>query len=1025
MRLALSRSFALSLLTVAPLAQFPLSPTLFKDLNVGPDPMSVGSSPGFLAADAGLVYFSAELPVVYRWPFVTDGTAAGTISLNEVSGTTYGHAYGSVLLPSGEVLLASNSQEYGAELFKIGPGIQGVQLVKDIWPGPDLGLFGGGSGTPSSFAIWQGEAWFFANNGATGDEIWRSDGTASGTVQVLDLVPNGGVTNGTNTIVPAAGKLFFTTTYPEKALWVLDSPGGTPQMLKVLASGTSQSYYMRPLANGVVFTAEDPALGEEPWFSDGTPAGTILLGDLNPGTPDSSARFIAHDDNRVWFEGFRNGEGYELFVTDGTPAGTKLVKDIQPGIGSGTFITTGVVYNGGLAFTANDGVHGHELWTSDGTEAGTVMVLDILPGPDSGYPFSYREWGGDLWFRATDGVSGIELWRSDGTVPGTQLFADFNPGPGDSHPGVLGGTDNYLIFTVDDGVHGHEPWITDGSVAGTSLLANLHPDPVSLPSNPGSFRRWQDQMLFRARTADEGIELWTSDGSAAGTQMIADLLPGPDSSNASPLVELPQGYLFSALTLGTGQELWITNGQAGGTSLVKHFDNGLSNAGISGSFTLGDQAYVRANDGVFFGLWRTDGTEAGTQPLVGMPSLTSMSLYAGAAFQGEFYFRANDGNVTGQELWKTDGTAVGTVPMGDIEPGPAHSFPGGFTEFQDRLYFWATTSAEGQEMWCTDGSVDGTQLFLDAYPGPDSGSPSEFVVIGDRMVFGAEDDVHGRELWVSDGTQAGTHLLFDLLPGVEGSGPRYLTRSGPYVFFWAFNAFELPQLFRTDGTVAGTVLVQSEPGTGQPFSLTPLTAVGDAGQVVFRYNDGVHGDELWISDGSGAGTYLLADSAPGVESSWPNEFARLGGQLFFSADDQLTGWELHAVELQEFGGWVSQPFGAGCGGSIASAGAMQLGSAVSIDAQVSAPLAPSLLYFSDEPAWAELAPGCGLHLANPKFLATTVADPNGFAQTALTIPNSPVLVGDPLYFQYAAVVVGGPFLGLIELTQGLEVVPAP
>jgi ELWxxDGT repeat protein len=103
-----------------------------------------------------------------------------------------------------------------------------------------------------------------------------------------------------------------------------------------------------------------------------------------------------------------DGYGIELWQTDGTPAGTTRVTDLNPGEGSsspGGFIVAGER----VFFSARDGEHGDEPWESDGTAAGTRRVQDINPGPFASMPYGLVS-GSNFFFAADDGVTGLEPW---------------------------------------------------------------------------------------------------------------------------------------------------------------------------------------------------------------------------------------------------------------------------------------------------------------------------------------------------------------------------------------------------------------------------------------------------------------------------------------------------------------------------------------------------------------------------------------------------------------------------------------
>ena len=159
---------------------------------------------------------------------------------------------------------------------------------------------------------------------------------------------------------------------PEGTVLLADLPGGpTGSMPKTLAIESSR----------VFFTADDGTHGRELWVSDGTREGTLLLGDLNPGPASSGPQqfelpdrttFVRHA-GRVFFTADDGTHGRELWATDGTPEGTVLLGDLRPGSDSSEVRVVGT-WGNRVVFTEDDGTHGRELWATDGTPEGTVML---------------------------------------------------------------------------------------------------------------------------------------------------------------------------------------------------------------------------------------------------------------------------------------------------------------------------------------------------------------------------------------------------------------------------------------------------------------------------------------------------------------------------------------------------------------------------------------------------------------------------------------------------------------------------
>jgi ELWxxDGT repeat protein len=443
-------------------------------------------------------------------------------------------------------------------------------LLADINPGA-------GPSFPQPMVVIGSTAYFAANDGTHGIELWRSDGTAAGTAMVADIVPGSGSSSPYN-LTNANGKLYFKANdgVHGTELWTSDGTAAGTRMVKDIYPGSYAGYFggsypnnsnPRELTNvngELFFTANDGTQGYELWKSDGTTAGTVMVADINPdninpgsGGPDH----LTNVNGELFFEANDDMHGYELWKSDGTVAGTILVEDIYPGsswVGNGY---VGYFYvpnssspsnltnvNGTLYFTANDGTHGNELWKSDGTAAGTSMVNDIYPGyfggtlyPNNSNPTQLTNVNGTLYFTATDGIHGYELWKSDGTPAGTAMVADINPGS--SSPSKLTNVNGELYFSANDGTHGAELWKSDGTAAGTTMVADINPGTTinwyytgtygtfsrslfNNYSNPDNLTNVNGELYFTADDGTHGVELWKSDGTAAGTNMVQDIYSG-------------------------------------------------------------------------------------------------------------------------------------------------------------------------------------------------------------------------------------------------------------------------------------------------------------------------------------------------------------------------------------------------------------------------------------------------------------------------------------------------------------------
>lgn len=395
-----------SLLPIAGIcAQAMPTVALVKDINPGAAGcylnglVNVGGDVYFLAADA------AHGLEVWR----TDGTSAGTsLVVDLYPGPNSGaNAVGRI----GDKILVMGG--YGPSNTPYSIYLSDGTAAGTVVLRSGLSHIGAGF----SEAI-DGVVYFGAGTPSTGLELWRTDGTTAGTYFVKETHP-GPITGGAYgmTELPNRPGYFVFSGSISSSLWLSN---GTASGTIQLVSGLGPYQFTR-FKNELLFFGFTLANGRELWKTDGTLAGTVQVAEIRPGSGYGAgfSNGLVVMGDKVYFAGNDGVTGTELWESDGTAAGTHLVKDIYPG-GAASLPSQMVGFGSRkFYFSAWDGVVGRELWESDGTPAGTQLVADINPGPGDGISQdgAYVEPRNDilrvdnrLLFMGRQPASGPELW---------------------------------------------------------------------------------------------------------------------------------------------------------------------------------------------------------------------------------------------------------------------------------------------------------------------------------------------------------------------------------------------------------------------------------------------------------------------------------------------------------------------------------------------------------------------------------------------------------------------------------------
>ena len=444
-----------------------------------------------------------------------------------------------------------------------------IVQVKDIFPGsvaatPPATIPVQNSGTPTTLFDYSGLLLFRATDGINGVELWKSDGSAAGTTLVKDI--NSVVNSNGN---PAnftlfGGNVFFSATTGNTVtgteLYKTNGTSSGTVLIKDINVGTSDSNPSNLIVltpNIMVFGATDGTTGVELFKTDGIASGTINVIDY-PGTSGSIQWIETLGTNAIMGQ-MAGTTGLELYKSDATMANSSLILDINPGNASGVG-TDYIKAFGQIFFQGNSGNTGFELWKTDGTTANTVLVKDIntatvsstTTATQASSPKRFATLGNSIYFNAV-GANGSELWKSDGTAAGTIEVADINPGAVGGNPDQIAAVNGAVYYFASDNGTNYDLYKFDG-ITNTKLF-DFNALSATVVTN---FVVSGTLVYFAADSnADAKRELWQTDGTAVGTVAVAPLSPLSLNATAVNFVTVVGNKIFFSAEFSDGVELFV------------------------------------------------------------------------------------------------------------------------------------------------------------------------------------------------------------------------------------------------------------------------------------------------------------------------------------------------------------------------------------------------------------------------------------------------------------------------------------
>lgn len=455
----------------------------------------------------------------------------------------------------GELYYVQDDGVTGFEVWKTNGTTGGTSLLRDINNNANRESRGGHLRIPTNLITFGGSVYFNAYSRANGFELYKSDGTSNGTNLLLDIftgTSNGDPRSGNPQNLTVLGStMFFTATNGNGTeLWKTDgTPSGTVMVADIATGSASSSPANLTVVGTDLFFSAASASGDRELYRCAAPGynTATLVRDINPSGSSSPENLFAHD-GRLFFTAIDGVTGRELWKLESpfNSGACTLVRNIWTSGGNTGNSTPKNFFSYGsrLLFAANDSTNGAELWSSVAPydQASTTMLVNIHTTALTGsFPNLFTQVGDTVFFRAQNSTGGFELWKTGGTAASTRRVADINSGTGSSSPMQLTAFEGRLWFSANNGSGGRDLYYT--STAPFVSVTRLEIAPGSASSDPVNMRVANGRLFFTASDITNGFELWSvASGSTTPTRVFnvsktnspagwRNISKGPDYTN--------------------------------------------------------------------------------------------------------------------------------------------------------------------------------------------------------------------------------------------------------------------------------------------------------------------------------------------------------------------------------------------------------------------------------------------------------------------------------------------------------------